>query len=92
MNTIVSIMSFSAVMWYLIDRIKPLWAELSWGKYLTCALSAAAAFTLTFVFSLDLLSAMELTGGVTVVGQILTVLTLMSGSSAVSELVERLKR
>ena len=30
----------SAIIWFVIDRIKPFWAELSWGKYITIAVAA----------------------------------------------------
>ena len=28
----------STIIWFVIDRVKPLWAALSWGKYVTIAL------------------------------------------------------
>ena len=35
MEMLTLIIAMSAIMWYLIDRFKPLWSELSFGKYIT---------------------------------------------------------
>ena len=91
MEMITLIIAMSAIMWYLIDRFKPLWSELSFGKYITIVISALFAFGLTFAFELDLVFACGLFAEMTVAGQILTGLVLMSGSSAVAEIIERIK-
>ena len=91
MEMITLIIAMSAIMWYLIDRFKPLWSELSFGKYITIVISALFAFGLTFAFGLDLVFACGLFAEMTVAGQILTGLVLMSGSSAVAEIIERIK-
>ena len=91
MEMLTLIIAMSAIMWYLIDRFKPLWSELSFGKYITIAVSAAFAFGLTFAFGLDLVFACGLFAEMTIAGQILTGLVLMSGSSAVAEIIERIK-
>lgn len=91
MEMLTLIISLSFIMWYLIDKAKGLWSEVSWGKYLTIAISAIAAFALTFSFNLDLICALGLTKSMTMAGQILTGFTLMSGSSAVAEVIEKIK-
>lgn len=91
MEMLTLIISLSFIMWYLIDKAKGLWSEVSWGKYLTIAISAIAAFALTFSFNLDLICALDLTESITMAGQILTGFTLMSGSSAVAEVIEKIK-
>ena len=91
MEIITLIIAMSAIMWYLIDRFKPLWSELSFGKYITIVISALFAFGLTFAFGLDLVFACGLFAEMTVAGQVLTGLVLMSGSSAVAEIIERIK-
>ena len=91
MEMITLIIAMSAIMWYLIDRFKPLWSELSFGKYITIVISALFAFGLTFAFGLDLVFACGLFAEMTVAGQILTGFVLMSGSSAVAEIIERIK-
>lgn len=86
------ILALSAILWYLIDRFKPLWEEVSWGKYITIALAAIGGFSFAFGFGLDLLFACALVAEPSTLGIIITSLTLMSGSSAVSEIIERIKK
>ena len=91
MENLTLIIALSAVLWFIVDKFKPLWAEKSWGKYITMAFAAIGGFGLTFAFDLDLIFASGLFGTITLAGQILTGLVLMSGSSAVAEVIERVK-
>lgn len=91
METLTLIIALSAIMWYLIDRFKPLWENVTWGKYITIACAALGGFALTFSFGLDLLVACGLVEATSIMGQILTGLALMSGSSAISEIIEKIK-
>lgn len=84
-------LALSFIMWYLIDKVKEFWAEVEWGKYVTTGVSAIAAFAITFSFNLDLINGLMLTDTMTLAGQILTGFTLMSGSSAVAEVIGRIK-
>ena len=86
----------SIVMWYIIDRFKPLWEDWQYGKYVTIAVSAVFAFALSSGYRLDLMNALGVapvgsTAGNSILGTVLTALTLMGGSSAVSELITRIK-
>lgn len=91
MDMLALILGASVIMWYVIDRFKELWSGLSFGKYLTILLSAIFAFGLTFGFDLDLFYAVGLTEQASLVGVIATGLSLMSGSSAISEIIGRIK-
>lgn len=91
MELLATITALSVIMWYLIDRFKPLWESITYSKYITIAAAGALACSLVFGFSLDLVFALQLHSGVTLVGQVLTALVLMSGSSAVSEIISRIK-
>ena len=91
MEMIGLILALSAIMWYIVDKFKPLWAEKSWGKYITMAVAAIGSFGLTFAFDLDIIFASGLFGAITPAGQIMTGLVLMSGSSAVAEVIARIK-
>ena len=91
MENLTLIMALSAVLWYIVDKFKSLWSEKSWGKYITMAVAAIGGFGLTFAFGLDLIYACGLVENLTLAGQILTGLVLMSGSSAVAEVIERIK-
>ena len=86
----------SIVMWYIIDRFKPLWEDWQYGKYVTIAVSAVFAFALAFGYRLDLMNALGVapvgsTAGNSILGTVLTALPLMGGSSAVSELIAKIK-
>jgi hypothetical protein len=85
------ILMLSAIMWYLIDRVKTSWANLSWGKYITMAVSAIGASLLVFSFELDILVAFGVVENVTVAGKVITAIGIMSGSSGISELVGMVK-
>lgn len=82
----------SVLMWYIIDRFKPLWADVKNGKYITIAVSAVFAAVLCFGLRLDLLTAFNVSAeGPWWLGVVLTMLVLMSGSSAVAELLDKTK-
>ena len=85
------ILALSAVLWFLVDRFKPLWEGLSFGKYITLLVASIGAFALVFSFNLDLILACGLVEATTIAGKIMTGLVLMSGSSAVAEIIERVK-
>ena len=91
MDLLALIIMLSAVMWYVIDRVKPYWAEVSFGKYITMAVAALFGFALSFGYGLDIIYALGLVPEVGVIGQILTGLVLMGGSSAVSEIIAKVK-
>ena len=91
MNSITLIMALSAVIWYVIDRCKPMWAEKAWGKYVTTGVAGILGAAVVFGYDLDIVCAMGMAAEMTVVGQILTVLSLMCGSSAISEIITRIK-
>lgn len=91
MDILTLIIALSAIMWFLIDRFKPLWSEKSWGKGVTLAVSALAGFGLVFAFNLDIIFACGLVENISITGQIITGFVLMSGSSAVAEIIERVK-
>lgn len=85
------ILALSAVLWFLVDRFKPIWEGLSFGKYITLLVAGIGAFALVFSFNLDLILACGLVKATTIAGKIMTGLALMSGSSAVAEIIERVK-
>ena len=91
MEMLALIVALSTIMWYIIDRFKDLWANVTWGKYITIIVSAIFAFALSFGFNLDLIFALGLVETSSIMGTILTGFTLMGGSSAVAELIEAIK-
>ena len=91
MDALALIVALSAVLWYCVDRFKPMWENVSWGKYITMLVAGVGSFSLVFSFNLDLVAALELVTEITIAGKILTGLVLMSGSSAISEIITKIK-
>lgn len=92
MSSVALILALSAIIWYCIDRFKPAWSNLKWGKYITTAAAAVLGAAVTFGYNLDLIHAIGLSAEMTIVGQIITVLAFMCGSSAISEIIARIKQ
>lgn len=91
MDMIYLVLAFSGVLWFLIDRFKPIWSGYDFGKYITLGVSAIGSFGLSFGFKLDLIQGFGLSSEITALGQVLTALVIMSGSSAAAEIIEKLK-
>ena len=79
------------MLWYVVDRFKSGWDALPYGKWITVIVAGIGSFGLVFSFGLDLIFACGLVDGVSMAGQILTGFVLMSGSSAISEVIARIK-
>ena len=79
------------IMWYIIDRIKPTWEGVKAGKYITTAAAAVLAAVICIGYKLDIVCALGIVDEPGVIGIGLTVLLLMGGSSAVAELIARIK-
>lgn len=86
------IFALSMIMWYIVDRFKPLWENLSYSKYITTGVAAIGGFSLTFCLGLDILVGLGLLTSVTIAGQIMTGFILMAGSSAISEIITLIKK
>ena len=91
MEMLTLIIALSGVMWYLLDRLKIMWEDVSWGKWITLSCAAIAGFALTFSFNLDIIFACGLVESASIAGKIITGFVLMRGSSAVAEIIERIK-
>lgn len=92
MEMLTLIIALSSVMWYIIERGKnELWGELSCAKWITIGCAAVAGFGLTFAFGLDIIYACGLVEAPSIAGQIVTGFSLMAGSSAIAEIIERIK-
>lgn len=91
MEMLTLIVALSAVLWYVVDRFKTGWDALPYGKWITVVVAAIGSFGLVFSFGLDLIFACGLVDSVSMAGQILTGFVLMSGSSAISEVIARIK-
>ena len=91
MSSIALILALSAIIWYVIDRFKPIWSEKSWGKYITTAVAGVLGAAVVFGYNLDLVFSMGIVAEISIVGKLITVLAFMCGSSAISEIIARIK-
>ena len=89
MDSLTLILVMCTVMWYLIDNLKEnIWGDLAYSRYITIAVSAIGSFVLSFGYNLDLFNALGLMPETSVLGQVITALSMMGGSALVSEIVE----
>lgn len=91
MNSLTLILTLSAIIWYVVDRLKPTWIGHAWSKYVTTAVAGALGAAAVFGYGLDLICAIGIAPNVSLIGQIVTVLALMCGSSAISEIIAKIK-
>ena len=92
MEAISLIATFSSVVWYIIDRVKPFWAQLPWGKWITILVSAFLCGSGTCLFNLNIISACGFETNLPLVAQYaVTTIALMSGSSCVNEILGKTK-
>lgn len=91
MPNLTIIVLLSAIIWYCVDRFKPIWSNKSWGKYVTTAAAGILGAAVVFGYNLDLIYAMGIVNEITIIGKLITVLAFMCGSSAISEIIARIK-
>ena len=85
------ILALSTVIWYLVDRFKCNWSKYSFGKYITIGFVGALAAGACFTYHLDIICALGLDTDFSIMGEIITMLLIMSGSSAISEIIGKIK-
>ena len=91
MSSVALILALSAIIWYVIDRFKAIWEAKPFGKYITTAVAAVLGAAMVFGYNLDLIYAMGIVAEISIVGKMMTVLAFMCGSSAISEIIARIK-
>lgn len=91
MSSVALILALSAIIWYVIDRFKPIWSNKSWGKYITTAAAGVLGAAVVFGYNLDLICAIGIVNEISIIGKLITVLAFMCGSSAISEIITRIK-
>lgn len=93
MDMIMIILALAGIMWYVIDNLKEkLWGGTKYSSYITIAVAALCAFAIVLGYSLDIIFALGIVDHVTIVGEIITALAMMSGSAVVSEIVELFRK
>lgn len=92
MSSVALILALSAIIWYIVDRFKPIWGDVPYGKYITTAAAGVLGAAMVFGYNLDLINAMGIVSNITIIGKLITVLAFMCGSSAISEIIARIKK
>ena len=87
-----TIIMLAVILWWAIDRVKPVWANLPVHGFITTMVAMAAGIALALTNKLDLLFALDVTDSVTFGGQLFAGIALMAGSSGVNELIRALGR
>lgn len=91
MNSIALILALSAIIWYVVDRFKPIWTDKPYGKYITTTIAGVLGAAMVFGYNLDLIYAIGIVNNISIIGKLITVLAFMCGSSAISEIIARIK-
>ena len=84
------ILSFSLIIWILIDRFKPTWEGSKFKSYITSAIALLMGGAVAIVYQLDIIVALGLSDVASPLGIIFTALALMGGSSCIAEIMERI--
>lgn len=93
MDMLMIILALATILWYVVDNLKDkLWAGTSYSSYITIAVAAIGSFALVFGYGLDLICALGIVDHVTVIGEIVTALAMLSGSAVISEIVELFRK
>ena len=91
MDMLTLILALSAVLWYVIDRLKYLWVDKPYGKYITMLIAGLGSIGIILTYNLDIIFVLGFSENNTTIGQVLTALLMMSGSSAIAELIAKFK-
>lgn len=83
------ILSFSLIIWILIDRFKGIWSEAKHKSLITSLMALILGASVAIFYRLDIVVALGLSDTVSPLGIVLTALSLMGGSSCVAEIMER---
>ena len=93
MDMLMIILALATILWYVVDNLKDkLWAGTSYSSYVTIAVAAIGSFALVFGYGLDLICALGIVDHVTIIGEIVTALAMLSGSAVISEIVELFRK
>ena len=85
-----TILSFSLVIWIIIDRFKKAWANCKYAGYITSLMAFILGAACSFYYQLDLIQALGLAPEPSIIGYCFSALAIMGGSSCIAEIMERL--
>ena len=84
------IISFSIIVWIIIDRVKPLWESFKFKSILTSVIALLCGLVIAIFYHLDIIVALELAETESVIGYIFTAFAIMGGSSCINEILHKL--
>lgn len=89
MNSLALILMLNIILWYVLDNLKDnIWGGTKFSNYITIGAAAIGSFAIIFGYNLDIICALGITNQESIIGKIITALTMMGGSAAVSELID----
>lgn len=90
MSALATIMALSIILWIFLDRVKKLWANVSWGGWITTIIAAGCGLAISFGYNLDLLVALDVIAEASIGGTIFAGLAIAGGSSIINEIINRI--
>lgn len=84
-----TIVSFSLIIWILIDRLKRLWEPSKFSSIITSIVALASGILIAFLYNQDLIVALEIAEDPTILGKIFTGIAIMGGSSCINEILKK---
>ena len=84
------IISFSLVIWILIDRFKKIWQPCKYSSIITSITALLLGLAVSFIYGLDLVTELGLSDTPNVAGVILSGFAIMGGSSCINELLQKI--
>ena len=66
MDSITLVLALSSIVWLIVDRLKPMWTNLVYGKYITTIVAGLLGAAGVFSFNLDLICALKVVSEVTI--------------------------
>lgn len=89
MELLTKILVLSGVIWYLVDRFKGMWESVSFHSMLTSLFALVLSAFAVLSLKLDLLMAVGVYDTPQIVGYCFTALAFASGSSGISEILDK---
>lgn len=84
------IISFSLIIWILIDRAKKSWQNSKYKSYITTGIALALSLAVAFYYQLDLVVALDLASEKSIIGIIFAGIAMTGGSSCIAEIIEKI--
>lgn len=81
----------STVIWFIVGKFKWLWSGRKYSKDITPIVAGILATGCVFTYGLDIMETLGVSTMTTLVGQLLTILIIMTGSSGIETVISAVK-